>query len=721
MTNPISRFGLALLLALLLTACAASSDLFGPAAEEESARATLAQVSPSPNRSLTFEQTARQADAGGNAAPATAPAPAPARGSALKQQIVYGSDRFLKRGQPAAASAFESDDGDITLNFIDADIREVVRSVLGDILELNYSIDPDVTGTATVQTSRPVSRAALLSTLETLLQANGVALVRDGSLYRIVVRENLTRNSVSLASGAAGDPGFGVQVVPLRYVAASEMVGILELFAPEGSILKADSGRNLLILQGDGETREALLDAVELFDVDWIEGMSFGLFPLENAKAETLVAELEAIFGEAGYAPSRELLRFIPVSRLNAVIAISPRAFYLEQAQVWIRQLDQGIDGASERLNVYYVQNTRASELAQVLNDIFGGSERSGNAPEGIPRLTPVAFPSSGGADGGDPGVGQSDDATPLVSSQSIDLGGAGKIRILAAESSNSLLVLASPQNYRMVEQAIRKLDIVPLQVLIEATIAEVTLNDALRYGVQWFFESGDSSFSLSDFASGAAQQAFPGFSYLFQSGADVRVVLNALSNVTDVNVISSPQLMVLDNQTAELQVGDEVPIATQSAVSVDNPNAPIVNSIEFRDTGVILRVTPRVNAGGLVIMEIEQEVSSVVGTTTSGIDSPTIQQRKINSSVAIQSGETVTLGGLISESRERSSSGVPILSEVPVLGALFGRKTDNEVRTELLVLITPRVVANQLDARQVTNELRSRMRAIQPLGPKLQ
>lgn len=717
MKNPIIRFRLAPILALFLAACSGSDTLLHPLSQENVAPGALAQIATPPDRRLTFERDEDpepvREETGGEAVAQES--------GGLKQQVVYGSDRFLRRGGPTISAAFQSESGDITLNFVDADIREVVRSVLGDILALNYSIDPDVAGVATIQTSRPVSRAALLGTLETLLEANGAALVRDGSLYRVLVQDSLARRGLSLAGGLAEEPGFGVQVVPLRYVAASEMVGILELFAPDGSILKADSGRNLLILQGSGETREALLDTVELFDVDWIEGMSFGLFPLENAKAETLVGELEAIFGEGGYAPSRELLRFIPVSRLNAVIAISPRAFYLEQAQAWIRQLDQGIDGASERLHVYYVQNTRASELAEVLNEIFGETDRARVSSRAGPRLTPAAFAGSGDAGEGAEESERSGLAAPTATTQSIDLGGAGKIRILAAESSNSLLVLASPQNYRMVEQAIRKLDIVPLQVLIEATIAEVTLNDALRYGVQWFFESGNSSFSLSDFVSGAAEQAFPGFSYLFQSGADVRVVLNALSNVTDVNVISSPQLMVLDNQTAELQVGDEVPIATQSAVSVENPNAPIVNSIEFRDTGVILRVTPRVNAGGLVIMEIEQEVSTVVGTTTSDIDSPTIQQRKITSSVAIQSGETVTLGGLISESRERSSSGVPVLSEVPVLGALFGRKSDSEVRTELLVLITPRVVANKLDARQVTEELRSRMRAIRPLGMKLE
>jgi len=273
-----------------------------------------------------------------------------------------------------------------------------------------------------------------------------------------------------------------------------------------------------------------------------------------------------------------------------------------------------------------------------------------------------------------------------------------------------------------MVSEALRKLDIMPLQVLIEATIAEVTLNDELRYGLQWFFKTGgDSELTLSEAASGAAAQIFPGFSYLFQTGGDVRVVLNALDSITDVNVISSPQLMVLDNQTARLQVGDQVPIATQSSVSVTDPDAPIVNQIQFLDTGVILNVTPRVNAGGMVILEIEQQVSDVVATTTSGIDSPTIRQRQISSTVAVQSGETIALGGLIRESSSHTSSGLPILKDIPVVGALFGKTSNDTTRTELLVLITPRVVSNQDEARAVTDELRRRLRAVIPLEIKVQ
>ncbi len=257
----------------------------------------------------------------------------------------------------------------------------------------------------------------------------------------------------------------------------------------------------------------------------------------------------------------------------------------------------------------------------------------------------------------------------------------------------------------------------VPLQALIEATIAEVTLVDNLEYGLQWFFRSADSSATFSGITSGAVAPSFPGFSY-FLNATDVQVVLNALTEITDVRVISSPQLMVLNNETARLQIGDEVPVTVQAVQSIDDPAAPVVSTVEYRETGVILEVTPRVNAGGLVVLDIVQEVSSVVETTSSTLNSPTIQQRLIESSIAVQSGETVALGGLIQDTRTEIVTGIPVLSSIPILGNLFKTTTNRIDRTELLVLLTPRVIRDLQDARDVTEELRERLSGLDALGP---
>ncbi|HEX9466319.1 MAG TPA: secretin N-terminal domain-containing protein, partial [Alphaproteobacteria bacterium] len=301
--------------------------------------------------------------------------------------------------------------------------------------------------------------------------------------------------------------------------------------------------------------------------------------------------------------------------------------------------------------------------------------------------------------------------------------GGAGgpasqRTQIVADEKNNALVIRSRPSEYRMIEGALKKLDILPQQILIEATVAEVTLNESLQYGLQWFFKQGGAKTTLSTATTGALTQAFPGFSAVFGS-TSAQAVLNALSDITSVNVVSAPHLMVLDHQTAMLQVGDEVPIATQQAVSTITVGAPVVNSIQLVSTGVILRVTPRVNANGVATLEIEQEVSAATKTTTSNLDTPTIQQRRIRTVVAVGNGETLALGGLIQENKQRGRNGVPFFSEIPLLGALASNTTKSLQRTELLVLLTPTVVHDADDARAVTDELQQRIHSLLPVKPK--
>ncbi len=714
-----TRLILGLGAALLIAACA---ELQGGAERQAGAAA------PSPTATGAPEPAVRSAGEGGEPARAAEPA-------RRKPVIARGTGKFVNEAFAKRVAAITTD-GDVTLNFVDADLREVVRTILGDVLGLNYFVDPKVAGTVTIQTSRPLARGSLLPALEAILRANGAALVKEGALYRVVPWEGAVRGAAPLrvGTGRGPVPGFGIQIVPLEFVSATEMEKVLESFAPEGSILHVDPARNLLILAGTREERGALLEAVELFDVDWLKGMSFGLFPLTYASPDELVRELDSVFGKE--TPLAGLLRFVPVERLNAVLVISPRPEYLEQAEEWVGRLDQSADGAVQRVYVYYVQNGRAADLAAVLNEIFGGP--AAELPEArlAPDLEPVELRAEAAAAGA-PGMAagapsrappaRQPEAAPAPegapAAEGIALAPETRIRIIADEANNALVVMATPREYRMVEEAIKKLDITPLQVLIEATILEVTLTDDLKYGLQWFFRTGGSEFSRTGVAGGDfLAQAAEGFSYFFTGNAgDIQLRLNALAEITDLNVVSSPSLMVLDNQTAEIQVGDQVPIATQAAVSVIDPEAPLVNTIELLNTGVILRVTPRVNAGGLVIMEIEQQVSLAVETLTSDIDSPTIRQRSITSTVAIQSGQTVTLGGLITDTRTKESSGIPVLSKIPILGALFGTRTDDTARTELLILITPRVVTSMDEARQVTDELKRRMRKITPLGLRIQ
>ncbi|MFP3942284.1 MAG: type II secretion system secretin GspD [Alphaproteobacteria bacterium] len=644
-------------------------------------------------------------------------------GTRAEAKVYPGTGVFLS--SPKGGEK-EPGTGEYTVNFVNADIRQVIDRILGDVLKANYVIEDEVSGNVTIQTSSPVSREDLIPILESALSARGGSLVEDGGVYRIVAAEN--------ASRAAGLPdpsalGFGIRAVPLKFVSAAEMKKILEPIAPEGAIRRVDRHRNMIMLAGTSRELSNMIETVRLFDVDWLKGMSFALLPVRSAEAEAVAQELKTVFAAEEGGPGEGMVRFVPVKRLNAVLAISPQERYVRRAAAWAERLDRFSDDSGKQLFVYDVQNRPAAELAELLQQAFSDrpARRERREEDVAPGLEPATLTREADAPEGDSAAEDAPQAPPPDSrrDRTRSVVESERLRIFADESNNSLVIIATPQDHKLAVKMIERLDVIPNQVLLEATIAEVTLEDELSYGLQWFFRSGESEFQFTEFEGVGPEtplvdSVFPGFSWLF-SGSDVRVALNAISSLTDVKVISSPTLMVLDNKTATLQVGDEVPVVTQSAVSVNDPDSPIVNSVNFRDTGVILKVTPRVNESGVVLLDIEQEVSDVVQTTSSGIDSPTIRQRRIQTTVAVHNGESLALGGLIRESDGRNQSGVPLLSRVPVLGNLFKSKTDTRDRTELLVLITPRVVRNQGEARAVTEELRGRLRALKPLGERIE
>ena len=665
-------------------------------------------------------------------------------GSALAGPELYPGKN--KPGQaPAAGPGFSIDDtGEVTLNFVNADIREAIDTILGDMLGVTYVVDPRVTGTVTIRTTKPIPQAALIPTLENLLASNGAALVPSDGGFNIQPMDVAATSLPPTQVDAAATGAFGIHVLPLRFASAVDLQETLQPLIPPGRVLRIDPARNLLLFSGTGIEAAELQDLVSIFDVDWMAGRSFGLFPVEFASPRVIAQELGAVFGPvaapgaaggAGGAGGAGAIRFLPIERLRAVLAIAGDASLVEEARVWVERLDRGQEGDGRRIYVYRVQNGRAADLGRVLGQLFPATVtqvgRDGPMAALAPGLTPteigVAGTEAAGAplgDGAAAGVvgleatPQSDLTLNAVFSQPAQERRPG-IQIVPDLRNNALVISASPEEYRQIESALRQLDITPMQVMIEATIAEVTLTDQLRYGLQWFFHTGDSNFTFSPLSTGAVAPIFPGFNYALTS-ANAQVILNALTQITDVKVISSPQLMVLNNETARLQIGDEVPIITQQVQSTE-ALAPVVNSIEYRDTGVILNVSPRVNAGGLVVLDIVQEVSDVVTTTTSTLDTPTIQQRQIKSTVAVQSGESVALGGLIRDASTKGVTGLPIVSEIPVLGNLFKNTNDIQRRTELLVLITPRVAASRQDSREITEELRSRVRALAPLEYRIQ
>jgi general secretion pathway protein D len=709
--SPFLRYALtSLALAALLTSCVEP-------ARRSNINDTLSRVS--------FEAPPLQP---GEAPPAGSVGEQAAPEPPLQPQIFPG--RATGRPGRGTAGVQRSAEG-VQLNFDGAEIREVAKVILGDILGRTYTINPDVQGQVTLSSSAPLAERDLLAVLETVLRSNGASLVDTGAgTFQIMpVDAAIGRSEVVPIGGRPVPvrPGYGLTIVPLRNISATAAAQFIQPLVASPEDIRIDPGRNAILFSGTSTERQNVVDTLADLDVDWMAGKSIGLFPLQRTTAEAIIPELQAIFAPfdpTGAEPS--LMRFLPIARLNAVLAIGSDPDQIREVSRWVTRLDHG-EVVGTQFYVYYLKHRSADDIAKLLNETFGGAAGAPSEPGpslasataglgdttqpgGVPPgEAPIGGEAGGFVPEGVPAPGAPPPAEPSTAS--------GPVKIVSSRANNALLIRATPTIYEQIEATLLRLDTAPWQVLIEATIAEVTLNDELRYGVQFFLQNGAVKIGFTN-STENTQPALnlPGFNFIFTPGSS-NLTIDALSRITDVKVLSSPSVVVLDNSEAVLTVGQEVPVQTRTAQAVTDPEAPLVSSIEYRDTGVILQVRPRINSNQAVSLEIAQEVSRVDqpgGTTTTNL-TPTITQRKITSRVSVQNGQTVVLGGLIQESEARGRDRVPVLGEIPVLGSLFGSTSNINIRTELIVFITPRVVRNPEDARDVSEELRSRLRSLSP------
>ncbi|MBV9786343.1 MAG: type II secretion system secretin GspD [Acidisphaera sp.] len=702
-------------------------------------------------------------------------------------EIAYGTpaEVTLPPGPPPGQG------GDVSLDFADTDIREVVAQILGTMLKVNYTIDPAVHGTATLRTAAPMARAQLLPTLQALLSQDGATLVQSGSLYR-VVPSAAAAGAPSLAASASAAGGT---VIALRYASAEDLAKVLQPFVATGGKIAAEPAGNALVVSGEPGTRETLVSLVRAFDIDTLAGQSYALLPVTAGSAKDFASALQDAFRSQGGGALAGLVRVVPMERINAVLIVASQPRYLDDARRVYGLIERQRRSTVRSWHVYYLQNSRSNDIAYVLQQAFtpknvtaqpsntgagttapGGSRQLNGSGGGIgggsSGIGTGGIGAGGGAgiggasgigmgggigsgggigtgtggigtQGGIGGQGGLGGTNGALGGQSQAAGGAGQaaganpllgpleeggtnaeaetdaMRIVPNAQNNAILVYGTQQEEDTIEAMLRKIDILPLQVRIDATIAEVTLNDQLQYGTQFFFKSGGINGVLS-FANAAVSTLplaslatnFPGFVLGGNNNGGAPFAISALQAVTTVHVLSSPELLVLDNQPARLQVGDLVPFLTESSQSTLTANAPVVNSIDYRETGVIMAVTPRVNSGGLITLDIAQEVSDIdtSAPTTSGINSPTFLERNVQTRVVVQDGQTVGLAGLIRDSVSRSNQGIPWLKDIPLIGLLAGGQNNTRTRTELLVLLTPHVEHDQRDARALTEDLRDQL-----------
>ena len=599
----------------------------------------------------------------------------------------------------------------VSMNFEEAPLADVVHSILGDTLNLDYIVEHPIKGKVTVRTRTPVPRDQLLAIIESLLLNNGAVLVRGPNDRFFVSRAGASNTMVPRFDNEQSRmQGYANIIVPLEHISAIEMSEILTPVAPEAAFVRVDSKRNLLILAGTQLQLDGWLDIIATFDVDQLAGTSVGVFPIMRGDVSEVFQEVMHILktadADVGDGISG-MVRVLPVERLNSILVVSPRAQYVEKVGAWIKELDNIQESAADStLHVYQVINGNADNLASLLSSLYAGDAKDSSAPSS--QVAPGIQSQTSRSSGGDmPGTGG-------VNSGGMNFTLDDTIRVVSDRYNNSLLVYASTHEYTKIRKILEQLDVVATQVLIEASIVEVTLTDDLEYGLEWTFQNGIgndySGAGALNLLGGDIGPVTPGFSYSVANKADfVRAQVNALAEKSLVNVISTPSVMVLDNHTASINVGIQQPVQSRQSVTDGGVSQ---TSIEYKDTGVKLEVTPSVNDGGLVTLEVVQSVTDV-GTIDTATRQRSFNERSVSSKVAVRDGDSVVLGGLIRDNDTTGRSGVPLLMDIPVLGSLFSTTTNESGRTELLIFITPRVLDSDRELQDITNEMRQRMRGL--------
>ena len=646
-------------------------------------------------------------------APSATQTPPPAAGTAPSAQVSPHAPSRIPTSTPNSPVPPETQGtpSNVKLQLFQADLNQVIN-IIGNELKINYVVDPKVKGVATISTMGEVKREDLIPLLETILRLNGAAIVKTANFYQIVPRSDVKQLPVPIRTDSqpdirAGDADRIMQVLPMRFVSAKDMAKVLEPYLSDGGSMVVHDGGNILIITETAMNLKRLLELVNIFDADVFQNKRVQLYPVKNNRAKSLASDLERIFAAYALSQKESAIRFVPIDRINAILVVSPSPTSFVEVEKWIQKLDLPGENLSVKNYVYKVQNGLAKNIAGMLSQIYAAESEIGeataaaSAPSGMPTLPGMA--------GGE-----------LTRTRSRLL--RGEIKIVADEITNSIIVQSSPQDYETIQETIRSLDMVPKQVFIDAKIYEVDLTGALSMGVSYFLSQRDSSNrnTAASFSAAAVGSLKAGLNVstgmLIGNTQQLLVFLNAQETKGSTRVLSAPTVIASDNTDARIQVGQEVPLLTsQGTVAGGTGSSGLFSStVQNRSTGIILTVTPRINSSGWVTLKISQEVSTPIAPDPgSGIQSPSIQIRSVNTQATVMDGETIALGGVILESKILSKNRIPLLGDLPGVGLLFGTTTYSKTRTELIVLITPHVIENIDQASEITDELKSTLKTI--------
>jgi len=608
-----------------------------------------------------------------------------------------------------AGSAFEGEfhSTPVIINMENAELYDVVLFFVKQ-LGLNCIIEPDIKGKITIHTAGELNEKDLFPLFFQILEANGLTAIKEGKFYRIITMDNAPRASLPLlgdeAGGGEGRQGMVMQIIPLHYIKTEEMVKILAPFISEKGSLVSHVNSNTLLLVDSSRNIEKIMKLVRSFDVDLFASIGHRLFKVKYVNSTSVAKIISEVL--LSYGDKDKKIKIINLEKLNSLMVLSADENIFEKVDELLSEIDVPGNDAESHIYLYFLKNSQAADMGGLLKSIFTKKEE-----EKIKIKKTTETGNTKGETTNPFSLGEKVNSVKLTRKKTgSDFGSGalrGEIKITEDSIRNALIIDAIPSDYRIVERVLKRLDILPRQVLISVTIVDVQLDDDLDLGVEWkYSHRSDDTQEHPSFLNIATGSAGLGFVIGQTLKWDAR--LSALASKKKIDIIATPSVLASDNIAAKIDISTEIPVASAQIQYDDSSNNTnkTQTDIQYRNTGIILNATPHINEYGLVTMDISQEVSEQSKAVKVGNSSyPSFFKRSVKTTLTVNSGQTIAIGGLIREVKSKSSSGVPFLSEIPLIGWLFGTKGKGVSKSELIILITPRVVGTPDDIDAVTAE----------------
>jgi len=628
-----------------------------------------------------------------------------------KRTTYLTSAAQLEEKRAQAADTAQDKEKTFTFNFDGADLYEVIRT-FGEILNINYMVEPTLAGKVSIHTTRGINRTDVFSVFYQILEANGLTAVKEDSLYRIVTMEESARQNIALYETGEGDipprRQMVIQIIPLEYISVQEMTKLLQPFISKTGTIISHEGTNVMVVVDRGINIMKCLQLADAFDVDIFGRMTYRFYALNYIAAKEAAEIFEQIFSSY----KKELVSdtsFIAIERLNLVLVMSADNRVFTKIDEVIHTIDVAGEGVDARIYVYAVKNGAAADLEALLNNVFGKGPSEDKTA--VPKKDEKSNEDTPKGIAGNPLAQKKPAPAEKITARTMETEGSGtlkgEVKITADETRNLLIIEATPPDYHVIERILNEVDVLPRQALIDVTLAEITLGEDTELGIEWEYRrSSWVGEGLNSLTAGAT-----GLQYAIGLSNNLQAKVSALAEEKKVNILSSPHILASDNKTARIDISTEIPVATTEYNVTSSNDDVLETSIEYRDTGVILSVTPHISESGMVTMDVEQEVSEQSANVSVGGNSyPSFYKRSIATTLSVKHGQTLVIGGIISETGSESASGVPCLIKIPIVRYLFGKEKTGTGKTELIVMITPRVIVNLQDVEAVTKEFQEKV-----------